>query len=964
MSVSLILKNKKNTLDKQFDTLQTTLKCINYHELSHLKQVHWTEFSLNELFRQDVWITMDYPDINPIHYVLEAIRQITITCGVQVKKQRVIYLQLDELYSSEEVQLVTHFVKAINLEISPLLIKVIDFKGKFYQYDKVTLQFSKVLNKGLEYRGIYVLVGGAGGIGLKLGAYLQKHYKAQIYVLGRKPYNQLNEQVKIQLQQAKMIYHCYDPDKDEVLLTSLKQIASIQKISGIFHLAVARDDEWWIKQSENSLSTALMQVVQRNNWLVAEELSQYANNLYVFTSIQAYYPNLGATIYSFEAAFKSYLSAQQKSLPCFVTALGVIEGIGLATSADYSQYMANNNLAPLSFSQLMTLFELQIDTNTPFALITGTAKKSDFIARVAINKNKSLDGFVALSLLLQINQSFPMHGCCIATFLAPFQKHLQLLVRELLHIWQKMHFIHLDNDFIFIAKDLKQLEALKNSYEDELKEGDYASRLKLFAAVYEHYNDLLSGNLLPQQVIFPQGNTELVQGFYEHHAVADHANQVLASKLRKYCMSAQRTIKILEVGAGSGASTRAILAALQGQSYVYYFTDISPALVNKAKRYFSEYEHSMEFRIFNMEHMDAQHEFYQEFDCVIATNAIHATSNILNSLNSLSECLVDGGHLLLNELVEKTPFTTAIFGLFDGWWNAKDPHLRQINSPLLSAEQWMSVLQTMQLTEIEYQSSCLNFSSAEQIVIDSTIKRQGKIKKQSNLLIPLSKVSMAPVNKPQVEEQQSPIDTTNNQRWIIEQLAQTLYLDSETIQLDDRLSDLGFDSLSLSDLYQKLKPQYPELGIAELFAVDTVEALVQRFTNEDFEIPDEVNPDLEHYNWEKDIAIVGLSYQLPHTGSDDFISMLQQGKTAFGPIPKSRWAHGSFAYSGSFLNEIDCFDAAFLNCLHVKLLLSIRRNVCCCKMLILLLPMRMLFPLRLTIQLQYLSALVVLIMRG
>lgn len=910
-AITASYKTRENSLGRQFDALQTTVKCLNHHELSHLKQVHWTEFSLNELFRQDLWITIDYPDINPIHYVLEAIRQITITCGVQVKKQRVIYLQLDKLYSSAEVQLVTHCVKAINLEISPLHIKVIDFQGKFYQYDKVTLQFPRVLNKGLEYRGIYVLVGGAGGIGLKLGAYLQEHYKAQIYVLGRKPYNQLNEQVKIQLQQAKMIYHCYDPDKDEVLLTRLKQIASLQKISGIFHLAVARDDEWWIKQSENSLSTTLMQVIQRNHWLVAEELSQYANNLYVFTSIQAYYPNLGATIYSFEAAFKSYLSAQQKSLPCFVTALGVIEGIGLATSADYSQYMANNNLAPLSFSQLMTLFELQIDTNTPVALITGTAKKSDFIARVAINKNKSLDGFVALTLLLQINQSFPMQGCCIATFLAAFQKHLQLLVRELLHIWQKMHFIHLDNDFIFIAKDLKQLEALKNSYEDELKEGDYASRLQLFAAVCEHYNDLLSGKLLPQQVIFPQGNTELVQGFYEHHTVADHANQILASKLRKYCRSAQRTIKILEVGAGSGASTRAVLAAMQGQSYVYYFTDISPALVNKAKRYFSEYEHFMEFRIFNMEHMDAQHEFYHEFDCVIATNAIHATSDILNSLNSLSECLVDGGHLLLNELVEKTPFTTAVFGLFDGWWNAKDPHLRQINSPLLSADQWISVLQTMQLTEIEYQSSCLNFSSAEQIVLDAKIRRQGKINKQSSLLIPLSKASMAPVNKPPVEEQQSPIHSTNNQRWIIEQLAQTLYLDSETIQLDDRLSDLGFDSLSLSDLYQKLKPQYPELGIAELFAVDTVNALVQRFTHEHSEVPDEVNPDLEHYNWETDIAIVGLSYQLPHTGSDDFISMLQEGKTAFGPIPKSRWAYDSFAYSGSFLNEIDCFDAAF-----------------------------------------------------
>ncbi|HHM2297559.1 TPA: SDR family NAD(P)-dependent oxidoreductase [Legionella anisa] len=909
---------------KQFDTLQTTLKCINHQELSHLKHIHWTEFSLNDLLMQDVWITIDYPDINPIHHVLEAIRQITVTCSVQVKKQRVIYLQLDELYSSEEVQLITHFVKAVNLEINPLHIKVIDFQGKFYQYDKVTLQFPNVPNKGFEYQGIYVLVGGAGGIGLKLGAYLQEHYEAQIYVLGRKSYDQLNEQVQIQLQQAKMIYHCCDADKNEALLTCLKQIASTKKISGIFHLAVARHDEWWIKQNNNSLSTTLMQVIQRNSWLVAEELSQYANNLYVFTSIQAYYPNLGATIYSFEAALKSYLSAQQKSLPYFVTALGVVEGIGLATSADYSQYMANNDLAPLSFAQLMALFELQIDTNTPFALITGTTKQSDFITNATINKNRNLEEFVALSLLLHINQSIPMHGLCLTTFLAPFQKHFQLLARELLHIWQKMQFIRLDEDFIFIAKELKQLEALKNDYEDGLKEGDYASRLKLFAAVCVHYKDILSGNILPQQAIFPQGNTELVQGFYEHHAVADYANQIVASKLKKYCLSSSKKIKILEVGAGSGASTRAILASLKGQSFTYYFTDISSALVNKARRYFSEYAHSVEFRVFNMEHLDTQHEFYHAFDCVIATNAIHATSDILNSLHNLSECLVDGGHLLLNELVEKTNYTTAIFGLFDGWWNAKDQHLRQINSPLLSAEQWVSVLQKMHFNEFECQSSYLNFSSAEQIVLTAKINRQGKTKEQSSLLIPLSKSSMSPVNKIQVEGQQSQIHSTQNQKWIIEQLAQTLYLDSETIQLDDRLSDLGFDSLSLSDLYQKLKPKYPELGIAELFAVDTVNALVQRFTdNENCETSDEMEQNLEQYHWETDIAIVGLSYQLPHTGADDFISMLQQGKTAFGPIPKSRWMHDTFfdtqkgkqgksyAYNGSFLNEIDCFDAAF-----------------------------------------------------
>ncbi|WP_454785535.1 SDR family NAD(P)-dependent oxidoreductase [Legionella sp. WA2024007413] len=903
---------------KQFYTLQTTLKCINQHEFAHLKTMHWNEYSVHDILTHDLWVTIDYSEQDPIQWVLEIIRQISVKCSNQLKKQRIIYLKLDENYSSQEVELITHFVNAVNLEINPLLLRVIDFKGRFYLYQQVALQCSKEARKGFAYRGTYVLVGGAGGVGLKLGSYLQEKYAAQIYVVGRKPYAQLHDQVQIQLQQNKMIYHCCDPGATKDFLNYLKQLAAAEKISGIFHLAVARHDEWWVKQSEHSLSTTLKQVSQRNSWLVSEELAQYTKNLYVFTSIQAYSPNLGATIYSFEAALKNYLITQQNSLPCFVTALGVIEGIGLATSADYTKYMANNDLAPLSFAELMESFELQIDTQTPFALITGRTKPHNSIIPVTVNKNQILEEYVALSLLLRINQSVPIHGRKLEMIFPAFQKHFQKLVRELFNIWQKLQLVRMEENFIFIAQEINQLEKLKSNYEDELNEGNYSSRLKLFIAVCDQYPEILSGALLPHQVIFPQGNTELVQGFYEHHVVADYANQIVARKLRDYSRLSPKPIKILEVGAGSGASTRAILTELHDQSFTYYFTDISSALVNKARRCFSEYEHSMEFRVFDMEQMDAQHEFYQAFDVVIATNAIHATSDILNSLKSLSECLADSGHLLLNELVEKTNYTTAIFGLFDGWWNAKDQHLRQMNSPLLSAEQWVSVLQKMNLTDIEYQYSCLNFSSAEQIVIDAKIKREPQIKKQPALMMGDAKGSAELVGTQDV-----PVYPDKNPQWIIEQLAQTLYLDSKTIQLEDRLSELGFDSLSLSDLYQKLKTRFPDLGIAELFAVDTVDALVKRFTDhEGIKIPD-IHFELNHYNQETDIAIVGLSYQLPHTGSDDFISMLQQGKTAFAPIPKSRWEHESFfyaqkgkqgtsyAHSGSFLKDIDCFDEAF-----------------------------------------------------
>ncbi|HCJ1109673.1 TPA: SDR family NAD(P)-dependent oxidoreductase [Legionella pneumophila] len=914
---------KKTTTMKRFYTLQSTLNCLNDSEFN-LKKVCFSDFSVEDMLEQDVCIVLEYQEQNPIKWVMEVIRKIAVKTSLQIKKQRIIYLQLDPKYTAEQCQLLTHLVKAVNLEINPLSIKVLDSQDRYYQYDKVTLQFASLNKSGFGHQGLYVLVGGAGGLGLKIAAYLKKNYDAQVYILGRKPHSQLHEEVQAQLRQLNITYNSCDISENNSLITCLKQIALQEPITGIFHLAIERHDEWWIKQTAHSLSSTLDHVFQRNTWLFEEQLSQLTKTLYVFTSIQAYNPNMGATIYSFEAALKSYFATKQKSIPCFVTVLGVIEGVGLANSADYSNYMIQNKLSSLTFDEFITLFEQQIVTNTPFAMITGSTEPSDLTANIHANKSNILEQFVGLSLLLIINQYFSIIGVKVELFLTQFKNHFYKLVQELLIVWQKMQFIKVEEHVISLLWNIEELEELKSSYETDLKEDSYAPRLKLFSAVCRQYPELLLSNLLPQQVIFPNGSTELVQGFYEQHVVADYANQVLANKLSSYSLLTKKTIKILEVGAGSGASARVILAAMNKQPFIYYFTDISSTLVNKAKRHFSNYQKSMVFCQFNIDHMDSKHEFYQQFDFVIATNVVHATSDILSSLNRLSECLADEGHLLLNELVEKTNYTTAIFGLFDGWWNAKDQHLRQANSPLLTMDQWISALKQVGLEHIECLSTPLNFISSEQIVIDATIKRQTEARINYSLMLKTPKEQTVINTLP---------DTSAREQWLIEQLAQTLYLDNETIRLEDRLSDLGFDSLSLSDLYQKLRPKYPELGIAELFAVDTVSALIHKLNHFDkqFALPQEEiniqkdlgNASLEHYDLETDIAIVGLSYQLPHTGSDDFVSMLKQGKTSFGPIPLRRWQHDdfydlnkgkqgkSYAHSASFLNDIDCFDEAF-----------------------------------------------------
>ena len=951
----------KTTTMKQFYTLQSTLNCLKESE-SNLKKICFAAFSVEDILEQDVCVVLEYHEEPPIKWVMEDIRQLAVKTSLQIKKQRIIYLQLDAKYTAEQCQLFTHFVTAVNMEINPLSIKIIDSQDRYYQYEKMTLQFPLLNKSGFEPQGLYVLIGGSGGLGLQIAAYLRKTYDAQVYILGRKSYSQLQEEVQEQLKQLNITYTSCDISENNSLLTCLKQIKLQEQITGIVHLAIERQDEWWIKQTAHSLSSTLDKVFQRNAWLLEEQLAQLTKTLYVFTSIQAYSPNMGATIYSFEAALKSYFAAKQKDIPCFVTVLGVIEGIGLANSADYSNYMSQNKLSALTFNEFIRLFEQQIVTNTPFAIITGSTQQSSLSANIHANKKDNLEQFVALSLLLVVNQYFSIDGIQVTLFLTQFKNHFYKLVQELLIVWQKMQFIKVEENVISLLRNIEKLEELKSSYQTDLNEDSYALRLKLFDAVCSQYPDLLLSKILPQQVIFPNGSTELVQGFYEQHVVADYANQVLANKLSSYSLLTKKTVKILEVGAGSGASARAILAAMDKQSFVYYFTDISSTLVNKAKRQFSKHEQSMVFCQFNIDHMDSQHEFYQQFDFVIATNVVHATSDILSSLSRLSDCLTDKGRLLLNELVEKTNYTTAIFGLFDGWWNAKDQHLRQANSPLLNADQWITALQQIGFEKIECLSTPLNFSSSEQIIIDATLKRTPEARIRPSSIVPKPAEEHTLIN--------TGINAPARKQWLIEQLAQTLYLNYETIRMEDCLSDLGFDSLSLSDLYQKLRPKYPELGIAELFAADTVAALIRRLdsfyddtrieslsadeftpvigpmsllaatrfeknllipfeqefqpTQEGVNTQDETNsPSLEDYNLETDIAIVGLSYQLPHSGSDDFVSMLKQGKTSFGCIPFQRWQHETFydlnkgipgksyARNASFLNDIDCFDESF-----------------------------------------------------
>ncbi|KAL0940537.1 Lovastatin diketide synthase LovF 14 [Colletotrichum truncatum] len=137
------------------------------------------------------------------------------------------------------------------------------------------------------------------------------------------------------------------------------------------------------------------------------------------------------------------------------------------------------------------------------------------------------------------------------------------------------------------------------------------------------------------------------------------------------------TLRILEVGAGTGATTELIVRSLLGSrqtkaglpSYsTYTFTDISAGFFAQAKERFS-YAPNMEYKVLDVSR-DALSQGFEpaSYDIVFAANVLHATPSLANTLTNLRTVLKPGGYIVITELCCLKRCAGYIFGTLPGWW--------------------------------------------------------------------------------------------------------------------------------------------------------------------------------------------------------------------------------------------------------------------------------------------------------
>jgi SAM-dependent methyltransferase/acyl carrier protein len=329
------------------------------------------------------------------------------------------------------------------------------------------------------------------------------------------------------------------------------------------------------------------------------------------------------------------------------------------------------------------------------------------------------------------------------------------------------------------------------------------TELAMLKRCTSHTPAVLLGSRDPMQLVFAEGSVQEAEQIYENSPVCRYFNHAVRDiVVRAVEQIPNRTIRMLEIGAGTGATTASVLPALAHKNVEYTFTDVSPVFLSKAREKFRDIP-GASYKLLNVERAPVEQGFEAgQYDIVLAANVLHATADLRQTVAHIRQLLRPGGMLMLVEGVRPDRWLELTFGLTDGWWRFVDRDLRP-DHPLLSCEKWEQI----------FREHGMSFSQ--------TVRYETKDGKQSQQVLMLTSVDIA-------ETGLQP--ASRNRRWILfsdelgvgSALGKLLQDRGEHFELVHQSSSSSEPGLVL----QTLRARWPDdvFEIVYLWGLDVVES--------------------------------------------------------------------------------------------------------------------------------------------
>jgi acyl transferase domain-containing protein/SAM-dependent methyltransferase len=377
-----------------------------------------------------------------------------------------------------------------------------------------------------------------------------------------------------------------------------------------------------------------------------------------------------------------------------------------------------------------------------------------------------------------------------------------------------------------VAPDEKQLwQAL-----EPLLVGDVALRNYLMncAALMTR---VMRGEVSPLETLFPGGDDRMATALYEESSGPVYANRMAAAAVAaraklgaKTARGYARRLRVLEIGAGTGATTATVLAELGPEQTIYTYSDVSEVFVARARRRFEREfpQHAMEYVLFDLDRAEDAEAYAGRYDVVVIANALHIARDLAAALERVKRVLTPGGTLVLLETTEAQAWHDITLGLLEGWQRGAEDG--RAGSPLLSVTSWQEAMAAAGFVEqvaapkMELPTAQLGLHvllaqrpfEAEESGVPMAARR-GELKTAEAVTIE----ETAPVAVDVLAEQVGALAARERVRLILDKVrlavAQTLGGGTGQVELpekDARLMEIGIDSLMAIELKNKLQAEF------------------------------------------------------------------------------------------------------------------------------------------------------------
>ncbi|MEU5397680.1 SDR family NAD(P)-dependent oxidoreductase [Streptomyces sp. NPDC005963] len=781
-------------------------------------------------------------------------------------------------------------------------------------------------------RGVYLVPGGAGGIGFALSLHLARHTSADLVWLGRRPADATvtARLAAVEAAGGRARYvrgDVAEPGDVKAALTVAR--TEFGPVTCVIHAAMELRDRALAFADADDLSIALRPKARGVRVLHEAVRNERLDHFVLFSSAASFIDSPGQAAYAAASAAEDALGQALHTagpFPVTVVNWGYWGTVGAVADPERARAMADAGVGSIEPTDGFAALGRLLAARVPQALVSRAAPEA--LHRLGVTMTDSVDDALealAGALLvaeLAAAEVLPRPGerrsvDAMADRLGVTPTHRRLF-DALPPILERAGAVRRDEDHLIgLARPVDAPNRVVPPEQESL-----------LRRCVQALPEVLAGRRNPLEVLFPGGSTAMVARFYGGGTAERATATDLADRLRRHIDARGPGARVLEIGAGTGATTRVMLNALSGARAVEYcFTDLSPAFLRQGEeslRALVPDGVTLRYERFDAEVDPAAQGRSADHDAVVVAGVLHATSDATAALRNAARLLRPGGLLLVQETTGHSDFLTLTFGLTEGWWRHQDHSLRLPNSPLLSADSWRTVAERAGLTEVEVHDGSVGGHAG-----------------------PCAIVGRAPAQEPA-----GTVTPEAVRHYVRTVFAEVLKHHPDDLADGAAFDEFGIDSLVSLSIIARFEADLGPLPSTLLFEHLTIAALADhlhrhqepRLTAAIHEGADEPTPlgtetadpvaaavptpPRPQSAAPDDIAIIGVSGRYP--GAPDleaFWHLLASGKDAISEVPDDRFswrehydprpgtANRLYTADGGFIDGVDRFDPAFFGIL-------------------------------------------------